>query len=471
MKKKLRLISAVLLLAILISSVAMLSSCAVESADRLWEKLDGAMEALSSYRADMETKMVFYVDGKSVNADVSAVQIESKDGGNGEYYFYSSAKSNIKSLYLDIEESTKVLQAYNEGVFYLYRTGKGEKASRLAGDLSVDEFKSYVESSSDSNIDVVQSTKSKISKNKDGTHTAEFSGFPKKEVERVFGSFGGSKELFGFDVKDVTVKIVYDKEYLVSLMTYVFEFDMPENAKYKPSASVSMKYSEHNSAKRIYTNISPTQYKKTEHIKAVIELDKKFKEMRKANEGAFDLEASQTVSGTGSPEQSYNEKDKIKYGYRDGAYYYDITADVSGNEVLINYSNGLQKITTGSVSQKNDQTEDEAIKFIEDLIDTARYDPVNVISIEKDPAPDKPESEEIYVIKLDDLDKSKYEALAKKLGLPQYGGVNHSITAQFVNGELVYLQSVINMGAYGATIQIVATYRFPKSTDSQVDLT
>ena len=118
------------------------------------------------------------------------------------------------------------------------------------------------------------------------------------------------------------MRVTYDQNYAVSSIEYDFIFDVYDKAMKKPSMNMKITYSELNSAERMYTNISPQQYTKVDNMKVLIDIDAKLRSMKNTDEGEFDLNVYQTGGGF-----SYTEKNDIKYGYRDGKYFYDIVSD------------------------------------------------------------------------------------------------------------------------------------------------
>ena len=115
MKKNIRLISTVLIFAILLSAIATLTSCRNVKDVLLWSRISERMDALSSYRLEYDVYMIFYVDEKQVHSTDEGVQIESKGEYSDDYYFYSSTLSTVRAGELGIEEQVRGIEAYNEG--------------------------------------------------------------------------------------------------------------------------------------------------------------------------------------------------------------------------------------------------------------------------------------------------------------------------------------------------------------------
>ena len=451
MKKICRLISLALLCTMLASSAVILSSCAKIDAEQEWERINVAMDSLTSYESDVRIDMVFYSDGEKIKT-VSEGKVIQSDVGGDDYYFYQTSKTDVVCEALNIDESVRDIEAYNEGNYFIYQHTLGGSTQKLYGPMSAEDFVSYKESVGELDIDITDCKSVEKKRNKDGTRSIIYSEFSPSTVKKVLNTLGINKDLFKFNIKDISVTVTYDKEYRVTVMEYKFIFDIYDKAKNKPSLTAKAKYYNYNSAERDYTNISPQQYTYIEDINILTKIEKTLEEKKNATENTIYVNASQMVY-SGSQGSSYSERDTVNYGVKDGKYYYDIQSDIGGKEVEITYRDGKQTVKTASVSQENEQTEEEAKEFIDGIIDGARFRKLNVVSIDRVVDPEAV-NEEVYVIKLEDFDKTPYQEIVAQLGIGSYSNVEHTVLVQFLNGKLRLLEGTITINNYSASLKV-----------------
>ena len=257
-------------------------------------------------------------------------------------------------------------------------------------------------------------------------------------------SFGMDAGLFGFKVKDLVLTVTYDREYRITAMDYVFEFDVYEKAKNKPAAVIRAQYSDYDSAQREYESIDPKNYTEVDGINVLVDTSLKLNALKGATEGKFQFYTAQYLDP--SPSQNWMiEVDDVTYGYRDGGLYYNIVSDTHGYKFKIDYANGEQTVKVQTITDRNKQTDEEARAFIDGMIDSLNIMVYNIVSItETEPAEDYiNDIDETYVIELTDRDPTVYKQIAESFGYSGYLGVDHKIRVAYSQGKLVWVSSEI----------------------------
>ena len=146
--------------------------------------------------------------------------------------------------------------------------------------------------------------------------------------------------------------------------------------------------------------MNPEDYTEFLDCRLLTEFEDMIEALEEKKDGSFTLNLEQKMSGfkLGSS-QTYTEKDTVAYGEKNGSYFYDITANASGEIVEISYADGKQTIVISGTEQSVDQTEDEAKAYINGLINNAKYSANAVGTITK-------KADGVYEIQCDNPDKS-----------------------------------------------------------------
>jgi len=170
--------------------------------------------------------------------------------------------------------------------------------------------------------------------------------------------------------------------------------------------------------------------------------------IQNANNGKATLDITSNVKLFGQEEKTI-EKDTISWGKKNGAYFYDIAAETNANVVAIRFENGVQTITVGKETQTVSQSEDDAKMFLDDLINSAKYQKEAVTSIEKT-------GDGIYLLKVATFDVSQLASAVDGMGIELSAG-NQEIVVTMVDGTIQKIESKITM---------TGVYRYGNLTES-----
>ena len=435
MKKINRLISVLLLCAILVSSAALLSSCSLKKPEKIWTTLKTNMDELSSYKAKISIDMTVYSGETAVKGTGDGFLIEVARGDAENYYYMQSLTTTVDSESIDVKKSVKDIEAYYDGKHFIIH-GEGEGSEhKIYGESTAEGFIKYISGRDDFSFDL--STSQRIERK---GRTLTFSDFPKYVISDISREFGVDAAQLGIKVKSLSVNVTYNKDMLVTQMDYSFVFEANDEGR-ASALSARVEYSQHNSAEREYINSPLSAYTKIEYFSeirdAVIELER----LKTSEEQTLNMSVMQHLNVDGSS-RSYDESDKITYGGRKGGFFYDIEATVGKQTMSISYDDGKRVIESGGTPEESDQTEAEARAYIEELLLSGRFNLKNVVSVTKDP--DDIGGTQIYMLTLGDFDTSSYQSLAASVGLSSYENFKHQMTIQFKDGKLRYISSSIS---------------------------
>jgi hypothetical protein len=166
------------------------------------------------------------------------------------------------------------------------------------------------------------------------------------------------------------------------------------------------------------------------------------------------LDLKQLVRASDGKQLSvYTEENKISFGEGDAGYFYDIDSYINKTRYDISYQNGKQTVKSGSQSQENAQTEQEAREWILSLINAANYAPDIVTNVE-----DKGDG--LYKLTCGNLNKDEYEAFfASSKG--SLSSVGQTISVTIKDGAIVSILSTVTakgtVDTYGAITLTVTT--------------
>lgn len=435
MKKTVVLLFVILVFAFVFTSC---SSGEPETAEALWEKIDGAMNALDSYEVDLSMKMNFFMSGYEVSGKATGTAIEA-GVTTDDYYFYQKMVTKVQCDELDLNENVTAIYGYNEGLAFVSNEGGGLE-QKLCAPMTREEFRDYVSDSDLNDLALNDCTGAEFVKNEDNTWSLTYSGYTKVAVNALAEAFGIDEEtsdMIGAEVLDLKVSISADENFFVKRMDVEFIFDVEEDE--VPVITATAEYSEYNTAKRITGYIKPESYNQIEDLRLPENIGEMLKAREDAEEGTFTLDLDQTVMVMGN-KSSYRETDKVNYGRRDGGYFYDIEAEIKGSTVDITYENGKQKVTQNGETSTVSQTAAEAKEFIESLINSANYNKMYVTNVTK-------VEEGVYTIEMAVVNTAVYEQVMTKMGA-FLSSAKQNITVTIKDDVLTEIKSTVDADGY-----------------------
>ena len=224
---------------------------------------------------------------------------------------------------------------------------------------------------------------------------------------------GYSEGMFSDKIVDIDVKRAINSDLLVQKMTLDFVFEESESDENTPEVSMSLIYSSYNDAEKESDKINESECIRVADLITLLKVDKTIKEKYTEDNGEFTLKLEQSIL-----DQKFTETDSVKYGVKNGKYYYEI--DVTSNTLptsSVKYENGILSVDGESVAQ----TEDAARMQINQLLSSTGYDVTLIKSMEK-------VSEGVYKFSADVADPSIYKTILLSIGATAISGEDNYIT-------------------------------------------
>ena len=444
MKKLCMLMAVVLLFSFAFTSCGLFKPSDAEAMEK---RIDKRMSQVSSYKIEEEMTMVFYTSGKRVDAS-SMGEIIGIDDKKDDYY-YQRVDTKLLSTALDLDNQTTSILAYNEGNMFSLNTGNNYD-QKLYSPIEFEEFLEVLEGMLGSEFIYSDCGKSEVERSEDGGWILNCSEYSKEKTEVLIEELGLGGESFNFDAKDVNVTIECDKKFRIEKRKIVFVFDESDK---KPAVEIESKY-QYEDITRVVDMINPDDYKKTDNLRLIYDLDNKIEAMVDAEEGAFDVSFSQKVSYGSQILANESEGNSVNYGTKDGKFYYDMVAGKVGDKYTIVYEDGTQTSTSRTNYVKTTpQTEFEAKAYIESLIRASGYSYAIVNRIED-------LGEGLYKFNCQ-ASASDYKDMLKSLGV-KYSSSTYVITVKLDDdGEIEEIKSTLDIkttaGSGTITISLTTT--------------
>lgn len=439
MKKLCMLMAVVLLFSFAFTSCGLFKPSDAEAMEK---RIDKRMNQVSSYKIEEEMTMVFYTSGKRVDAS-STGEIIGIDDKSDDNYYYQRVDTRLLSTALNLDKQTTSILAYNEGNMFSLNTGNNYN-QKLYSPIEFEEFLEVLEEMLGSEFIYSDCGKSEVERSEDGGWILNCSEYSKEKTEVLIEELGLGGESFNFDAKDVNVTIECDKKFRIEKRKIVFVFDESDK---KPAVEIESKY-QYEDITRVVDLINPDDYKKTDNLRLIYDLDSKLDAMADAEEGAFDIAFSTGVSHGTHRLSTEGETDSVKYGIKDGKYYYDMTSLKSGDKYTIVYEDGT-KTSTSKTNYVNTtpQTDLEAKAYISSLIRASGYSYAIVNNI-------KEAKDGIYTFECQ-VPMSDYRDMLKTLGL-KYSSSSYEITVKLDDeGEIKEINSDLIINTKSGTKNIV----------------
>lgn len=425
MRSTLRAIFALLLCAVLAASLIACQEPEVyepDSAVALWESIDQAMNSLKSMELTVQTDVTYYSMGYQFGIKGSRYVLSAQDA------HYNENEILLTCEELSLEQKRHTVDAYYEGKMYI-AVSDGMYDQKLCSELTHEQYDEDRGESLTDEIDIVNCTASEFAKEGDGWKL-KFSGYTKKTIDHVLQSLGVTEDMLGTSIVDMEVSITADKDYYVREMKIVFQFPSMEGEGVSPQFSVTAQYTALNTAVFDPSRLKKEEFTLVDDVSVLNSVAVALTEKQNASSGSFTLELcnNQDISGKIT---SSKETDTVSYGKKNGAYYYQILAQMEGQSFEILYQNGEQTVTADGQTRTAPQTEVEAKTFIDGLINAVDYKSTAITGIEK-------QADGVYVLTSDALDLTQYTQQMQGNDMSLASGTQQ-ITVTFRDGELVQI--------------------------------
>lgn len=403
-----------------------------ENALQLWEKINTTMDALESYETDNTAKVVYYYMGYEFELELIGKTVMTTDA------HYEETETVISCAEIEMDQTMKMMQAYHDGTMYMANSVDTYDQKFCSG-MTFAEYKEEKTGDLTEDISIIDCTEAAFSKSEDGLWKLECSGYTKKTINKVLGSMELPDDQLGASIEDMRVALVADKDFHAQKIELSLVFTEAEGEPL-PEFSIVAQYSRFNTAVFDSALLKTEEFTQVDDVRILEKVEDALEERQAATSGKFTLELNSTSELMGHAESS-SEKDSVSYGKENGAYYYDITAELNGQQFTMQYRNGLQTVTSGGESQTAAQAETDAKAFIDGLIDSAKYNPMAVTAIEK-------KDEGVYLFHVAQQDVSAYEHLFVGLDV-EITAAAQQITVTLDNGHLAKIESKISLdGTY-----------------------
>lgn len=453
MKRKLiGMLSVVILTLILILCFA---SCSIiGGASWTWRKIESAMNDLESYETEMDMDMTFYVGEKECTAKGSSTVVATGIG-KPDFFYIDDSKTSVEIEGAEKIDPVRTVTGYKEGECYLLTSVKSIEYRQMRTAMTPTEFQEYISSESIDSSDFTDCETIEYTKNEDGTHTLRFSDYSAEQLDTYCSALGFDDLSKDIKMSSLVVTVNANEDYLVTDIKFEPVFDKDEDGN-TPSLKMEMKYKNHNSARSANAALDSKNYTAVESFKPINEIQDMIDAISEKESGEFVLSTKQSVKIAGETSSS-SEKDTVVYGTKSNDFFYDITAKINNQEVLIYYSDGNQTVTVGSQETTTEQSEKEAKQYIDQLIGSHGFQESYVSNILE-------AGDGTYKFEVSVPNTSAYEQVYSALsGTMNRGLLTNTVTFTVKDGSIVEAESkIVTNGTiskgYSAIYEIEITF-------------
>ncbi len=408
-----------------------------ETAEELWERAKGEMDALDSYKSVAIADIKMYVSEKLVTGKIEGTIIVSNHEDSP--YYYEEVVNELNCTELGINTKTTAIEAYRNGIRFL-QYNDGKTLNKICAEYDFEKFQEYIEKKAgESDLDPTECVDLDFAENEDGTWTLTAGGFPKRAIN---GFVSDNFDFVGAEVDDVELTLTMDANFLVTKEEFSFVFE--NKGELTPSVSYVCDYSEFNSAKRVIDTIDPDKYIKldSESFALIDSLEAQMEEHQESENGKLKLTAYQEVSLEGGAKSTSKEVDQVTYGVVNGGYYYKILANINNTtNIKMVYQNGVVTTTPAGLIPNQTITDKEAKQNIADIINSAQFLKAFVTDVTKN-------ENGTYTITQKVVDSDKYENMIKALAqnrTHRYDGATQTITITLDGDKITKIDSLVEI--------------------------
>lgn len=370
-----------------------------QSAAEAWEKIDQTMDEVYSYEGTMSGELRFYLQGAEYLGHITGALfvIDSEE----EYSYFSSDEFVFEIPSQEMRETVRSLDAYFDGKMYVsYQDSSYDQ--KLVSEVSEEKYRQLQdEDVSISEIDFTACTTSDFQQKEDGTWELHFSGYTKKTIDGLLDVTAMEEDQFGADIEDMTVTVIATEDFHAKELIIEMVFD--SDATVSPMFKMTAVYSNYNSASCDRSQIKEEEYTSVPDAYLLTSLEEYYEEASSAAKGAFLLTATTTAKAAGV-ENSETESCEVEYGTENGGFYYNIKASVNGGNYQVQYKGGTETVTDGVETKTYSVTQEQAVAYIDSVINIGAYNKISVSSMEK-------LSEGVYRLKIAQAKNASYDGL------------------------------------------------------------
>ena len=414
------------------TSCAFIKGLFVTDADSLFNTISKTMEKVESYEIITDMSLSTKVNGVKVTASSTGKTIQTLTDGK-EYYYYSEATSTVSAPTIDKTATVTLISAYHNGNAFM---SSAQFDTHLYSEMSEKEFKSYISNGALADETFQNCTKKTYGKTDDGFWTLTYSGYSNETINQMLELFGSAEGMWDeIDVTDIKWTIVADEEFRMTKCTAGIIFDVDPSAGFTPHCLMSFTCDNYTDVKPITDTISTDDYQKVEDIRILDKYEDMLEALAEKENGEVELEVKQIFKSSAGV-STFHETDTITYGVKNGKYFYDIFAVISGHQsVTIKYANGKNKTTSGGQTQSVDMTDAEAKRVMDNLLNSAKFNKYRVAQIEVN------RDETLYTFKAFAPDPAVYESALASLGTTTVKSAEQTITIKVRGGEIAKIES------------------------------
>ena len=345
-----------------------------QSALALWEKVDQTMNTTQSMEMRSTIDAIFYNSGYEFKLSGDSYIFSSKQT------HYTETRTTVSCEEASFEKTTSMMEAHHDGKMYI-ASNDGTYDQKLCSPMTHEEYDQIQTGVLTDDLDLADCTSAQFSQNEDGTWSLQFSGYTKKTIDKMVESFSMTPDMLAVPIADVKVSLSADAQFLVQKMEVSFDFAVGDE-EVTPTFRVTAEYSNYDTAVFDTTKLKAEEFAQVEDVRILESLQTLLLDRQNAASGKFALDLKSTSQIQGQ-ETTAQENAVVTYGRKNGAYYYDSSAQIDGKLFEISYRSGEQTVITDGQTSTAFQSEEEAKLYIDGLINMANYTPTAITDIQK----------------------------------------------------------------------------------------
>ena len=345
-----------------------------ENVAALWNKIDQTMNALESVELVRTTNVVYYSTGYRFEFSGTTNILTADDT------HYTESKNVLSCEELSLNQTKNTVEAYYNGKMYT-AVNDGTYDQKFCSEMTHEEYDGRHHGELTDEISVADCTTSQFSADDTGNWHLSFSGYTKKTVDQALEIFGLKDNVLGVPVEDMIVQFTADEAFRVKDVQITFSF-ADADGEATPEFSVKTVYSGYNTATFDPARLQADAYVLVEDVRILDTVANALEQRKNDREGQFVLSLNIAETYQGKTRTS-SETSTLTYGWKNNAYFYQLDSNVEGQSFQVIYQGGEQTVTSDGQTYTVPTPETEAKAYIDNLIDSARYNPSAITNIEK----------------------------------------------------------------------------------------
>ena len=334
----------------------------ITDANSLFKAIESQMQQATQFQIEGNIEASITVMDQTIALEGSTKFITTNPNSDDPYYY---SKNKVSATVAEQTQKQTVVLAYYNGKAYMSNT---QHDSYIYSRMAKEDFLQLMEKDQETALDVMAASNQEYKQNDNGTWKLELSGYSKKALKKMIAALdpdGTFSEYF--EITDIEWTIEADSQFRAQKIEINF---VPDEEKSEETDKLTICYdnAKYEGVTPIIEDLTDGDYQKVADMKILQTLKDHLTDLKNSDNGAFTLN-SKTTATAGKNQSASQEIDEVRFGKKNGAYFYSIQTTTNNRTLRLSYENGTRTTIGAGAPIEESFTDEESKSFIDSLLD------------------------------------------------------------------------------------------------------